>query len=93
VHLLEVVVHILMKNVYLAFQHTKKLCSMPTFHSGTVISGSLLPRRGASSDYGWRKGLQIWRVAANILNKQSQTADKGWSCSLGVGRVGNNSSP
>jgi hypothetical protein len=29
-------------------------------------------------------GLQIWRVAANILNKQSQTADKGWSSSLGV---------
>jgi hypothetical protein len=24
-------------------------------------------------------GLQIWRVAVNILNKQSQTADKGWS--------------
>jgi hypothetical protein len=24
-------------------------------------------------------GLQIWRVAANILNKQSRTADKGWS--------------
>jgi len=23
--------------------------------------------------------LQIWRVAVNILNKQSQTADKGWS--------------
>jgi hypothetical protein len=23
-------------------------------------------------------GLQIWRVAANILNKQSRTADKGW---------------
>jgi hypothetical protein len=30
-------------------------------------------------------GLQIWRVAANILNKQSRTADKGWSSSLGVG--------
>jgi hypothetical protein len=30
--------------------------------------------------------LQIWRVAANILNKQSRTADKGWSSSLGVGR-------
>jgi hypothetical protein len=28
----------------------------------------------------------IWRVAANILNKQSRTADKGWSSSLGVGR-------
>jgi hypothetical protein len=31
-------------------------------------------------------GLQIWRVAANILNKQSRTADSGWSSSLGVGR-------
>jgi hypothetical protein len=28
-------------------------------------------------------GLQIWRVAAYILNKQSRTADKGWSSSLG----------
>jgi hypothetical protein len=31
------------------------------------------------------ESLQIWRVAANILNKQSRTADKGWSSSLGVG--------
>jgi hypothetical protein len=31
------------------------------------------------------EGLQIWRVAANILNKQSRTADKGWPSSLGVG--------
>jgi hypothetical protein len=38
-------------------------------------------------------GLQIWRVAANISNKQSRTADKGWSFSLGVGRGANNSSP
>ena len=38
-------------------------------------------------------GLQIWRVAANILNKQSWTADKGWSSSLGVGRRANNPSP
>jgi hypothetical protein len=37
-------------------------------------------------------GLQIWRVAANILNKQSRTADKGWSSSFGVGRGANNSS-
>jgi hypothetical protein len=28
-------------------------------------------------------GLQIWRVAANIVNKQLQTADKGLSSSLG----------
>jgi hypothetical protein len=38
-------------------------------------------------------GLQIWRLAANILNKQSQTADSGWSSSLGVGRWANNPSP
>jgi hypothetical protein len=30
-------------------------------------------------------GLQIWRVATNILNKQSRTADKGWSSRLGLG--------
>jgi hypothetical protein len=36
--------------------------------------------------------LQVWRVAANILNKQSQKADKGWSSSFGVGRGANNSS-
>jgi hypothetical protein len=37
-------------------------------------------------------GLQKWRAAVNILNKQSQTADKGWASSLGVGRGANNSS-
>jgi len=30
-------------------------------------------------------GLQIWRVAANMLNKQSETSDKGWSSSLVLG--------
>jgi hypothetical protein len=37
--------------------------------------------------------LQVWRVAANILNKQSRTADKRWSSSLGVGRGASNSLP
>jgi hypothetical protein len=37
--------------------------------------------------------LQFWRVAANILNKQSRRAEKGWFSSLGVGRKANNSSP
>jgi hypothetical protein len=32
-------------------------------------------------------GLQIWKVAENILNKLSRTADRGWSSSLGVGRL------
>jgi hypothetical protein len=31
-------------------------------------------------------GLQIWRIVANILNRQSWTVDKGRSSSLGVGR-------
>jgi hypothetical protein len=38
-------------------------------------------------------GFQIFKVAANILNKQLCTADKGWSSSFGVGRGANNSSP
>jgi len=28
--------------------------------------------------------IQIWTVAANILNKQSRRAEKGWFCSSGV---------
>jgi hypothetical protein len=37
--------------------------------------------------------LQLWREAANILNKQSRTADQGWSSSLGVGHWANKYSP
>jgi hypothetical protein len=44
--------------------------------------------QGASSG----SGLQIWRAAANILNKQSRTADKGWSSSSGIWSGANNSS-
>jgi hypothetical protein len=36
---------------------------------------------------------RIWRVAGNILNKQSRTAYKERSRSLGFGRGANNSSP
>ena len=39
------------------------------------------------------EGPPIWRVAADILNKQSRTADRGWFSSLGVGRGANNPSP
>jgi hypothetical protein len=38
-------------------------------------------------------GLQIRRVAASVLNKQSRITDKGWSSSLGFGRGADNSSP
>jgi len=36
-------------------------------------------------------GLLIWRIAANVLNKQPRTADNRWFSSLGVGRGANNS--
>jgi hypothetical protein len=36
-------------------------------------------------------GLQVWRVAANILNKRSQTANKMRSSGLGVGSLAKNS--
>ena len=42
-----------------------------------VMRGYLSPRHGTSWGCGWRNGLLIWRVAANILEKQLQTADKG----------------
>ena len=29
----------------------------------------------------------LWRVAANILNKQLRTDDKGWTPDLGLGEV------
>jgi hypothetical protein len=32
-----------------------------------------------------RDGLQLWRLAVNILNKQSWAYNKGWSSSLGLG--------
>jgi hypothetical protein len=35
----------------------------------------------------------IWRVAANVLSKQSRTADKGWYSSLGFGLCANKTSP
>lgn len=36
---------------------------------------------------------QIWRVAANILNKQSRTTDTGRSPSLGLGVGLKNATP
>jgi hypothetical protein len=56
-----------------------------------IICESLLPQHGASLGVGWRNGLWIWRVAPNILNRQSRTADKGQSSSLAVGGGVNNS--
>jgi hypothetical protein len=69
---------------YITFRHTHN------FHVKLVHChhGMARPRVADRGD-----GLQILRVAANIVNKQSQTADSGWSSSLGVGRGANNPPP
>jgi hypothetical protein len=52
------------------------------------IVGPMLPWHGASSGCGWRGGLHIWMVAANMLNKQSRTDDKSgpptWGLCVGL---------
>jgi hypothetical protein len=40
-----------------------------------------------------RNNLQLWRVAANTLNKQPQTANRGWSSIMGDGCGANNLAP
>jgi hypothetical protein len=43
--------------------------------------GPLSPRHGSFSGCGWRRRPPVWRVAANILNKQWQTA---WVLGMGL---------
>jgi hypothetical protein len=63
---------------------------------GTVLGGSpvTMAWHGMACPQVVDEGesLQIWKVAANILKKQSRKANKGWSSSLGVGRGPNNAS-
>jgi hypothetical protein len=46
-----------------------ELTSMRHITSHPMVGGSLSPQHGASLGCGWRNGLQLWRVAANILKK------------------------
>ena len=55
-------------------------------YTKSIRSVSLSKQHRESSICEWRNGLQVWRVAANILNKQSRTADKGWLSKFGVGQ-------
>jgi len=41
------------------------------FFTDCMVRLYLLPPHRASWRWGWRNGLQTWRVAANILNKES----------------------
>jgi hypothetical protein len=65
-------------------------CVMPLTHVKWVPChhGLARPQVADGGD-----GLQIWKVAANILNKQSRTADRGRSSNLGVGRGANTPLP
>jgi hypothetical protein len=56
----------------------------------SMLGGSLSTQHGESSGCGRRNGLQLLKVAANILNKQPRENDKEWSSSLGIGRGANN---
>jgi hypothetical protein len=67
------------KPINLHFIERSYVKSVPCHHS------MLCPQVANGED-----SIQIWRVDANILNKQSQTANKGWSYSLGVGRAAKN---
>ena len=73
--------------VYIGHAYTNVVFRQQSFQNSilyeAVISGSLSPRHDASSGCGWKTGFQMWRIDANILNKQSRTADKGWSSSFG----------
>jgi hypothetical protein len=59
----------------------EKVCAM-VFHVRWVPCHHGMARSQVADG---EDGLQIWRVAANLLNKQSRTADKGWSSSWGLG--------
>jgi len=55
---------------------------------GSCHHGMARPQVAAGGDI-----LQMWRVAANVMSKQSRTADKLWSSSVRAGREANYVSP
>jgi len=85
------------KEICVACMQLKTSCYVNRYFIAflSMISGFMSGQMCAFSGYGWRDGLQMWRVAVNIciLNKQSRTADSGWSASWEVGRGANKSPP
>ena len=51
---------------------------------------SVIPTTAWRVPSDWGVCLRIWRLPANILNKQSWKTDQGWSSTLGVWREANN---
>ena len=83
--------HIIYTYTFFNFKHTTCFGrKQPSPGTDNINTQKILPvyksynriRHGASYISGWRYGLRICKVAANILNKQ--TADKKWSSSLGL---------
>jgi hypothetical protein len=70
---------------------SQELFYIVNFMSGaediSVINGFLSPWHGASSGCGWRNGLQIWRVTANILNKYCEQSTRGGPPAWRLGEV------
>jgi hypothetical protein len=46
------------------------------FTTTQAVTG-MSPRQGVFSSYGWRNGLQIWKVAANVNEKAVADRQKG----------------
>jgi hypothetical protein len=86
------------KKVYLIEYNDNQVLKSKMIYLGVKlisVSGKCVPVNMAWRVFRLRmeERPQIWRVAANILNKQLLTADKVWSSGSGVGRDANNSSP
>ena len=57
------------------------------YFTGCVVNLYLSPRHGVSSLSGWRNCLQTWRVAGNVLNKQSGQKWNGGPTALCLGEL------
>jgi len=55
-----------------------------------MLRSSVSSRHGGPPVANGEDDLQMWRVAANVVSKQSRTADKKWSSILGLRRGANN---
>jgi hypothetical protein len=77
---------ILILSTHLGLGFPNGLLPPLAFPSTTYGLGPLSPQHGASSGCRWRNGLQLWRVAENILSSRGHTTRGGppaWG--LGVG--------
>ena len=70
-----------------SFCHSEQYFSLLHLTSVLLLLIDIYKTNGAAYLMEITRTRTSWRVAANILTKQSQTADEGWSSSLGLGEV------